>query len=222
MVKTFLASSVPAKFELYLDKLFSCNVIKDNFDINFTDANSPTKDDETSLLEEASLLLTPSRHHDDQVKRVSLFNETEDIDENTTAPKSATVLDLSEDKETNFNTPELETVIEEVESLTVQAGKGEICDNNKKEEDPLPVVEDDPPVSHEEQETSTVCKQDFSTQTPEKSVPPPAEKTFLETLKDQKLDVDGFTNKELFEMINKLENMKTSAMQELQKRMASD
>ena len=193
--------------------------------ITILDTTTPTKD-ETSLIEEASLLLTPSRHHDDQVKRVSLFNENEAV-ENATTPKSATILDLSEVKETESSpaTPELETVTEEVEPIAVQTGKSESCNTvncSEKQEDPLPVVEDDPPVSNVEQETVTVSKQDFSMQTLEKSVPSTREKTFLEILKDQKLDVDGFTNKELFEMINKLDNMKAFAMQELQKRMSSD
>ena len=55
------------------------------------DSITPTKDD-ISLVEEAALLLTPSRHNnEDEVKRISLFNEPA-----KTTPKCALVIDLSD------------------------------------------------------------------------------------------------------------------------------
>ena len=60
----------------------------------YLDSTTPTKD-EISLVEEAALLLTPSRHsNEEEVKRTSLFNN-EPI--TTTTPKCALEIDLSDE-----------------------------------------------------------------------------------------------------------------------------
>lgn len=77
----------------------------------FLDSDTPTKD-ETSLVEEAALLLTPSRHNDD-VKPTSLFSTTDSsISTSVGEPTTSNVDDLN-------TTPEsLKTRIENMEVST--------------------------------------------------------------------------------------------------------
>uniref|UniRef100_A0A7M5VBR8 Telomere-associated protein Rif1 N-terminal domain-containing protein n=1 Tax=Clytia hemisphaerica TaxID=252671 RepID=A0A7M5VBR8_9CNID len=192
-------------------------------DESLLDSTTPTKD-ETTLVEEASLLLTPSRYHqEDEVKRTSLFNEkgdeiSGDVSTEKPIPACAMEIDLSE------NPKEIISETEEEISCTppVTEEKSEIPTPLTPPEETvkiLPEVEVNPVQERTETEVIELpSKCDFTMQTPEKASP---KKTLMEILDDHDLNFDQLTNKQLFEMIGKLDVFKSNIMTELQNRIAN-